>query len=68
MKVLMISPGFPADMPYFTRGLAQVGATVLGVGDQPQAALDETVREALTAYHQVAKLWDEERTVEDVAQ
>ena len=68
MKVLMISPGFPADMPYFTRGLAEVGATVLGVGDQPKGALDETVKRALTAYHQVAELWNEERTVEDVAQ
>ena len=27
MNVLMISPGFPADMPLFTRGLARVGAT-----------------------------------------
>ncbi|MEZ6013473.1 MAG: ATP-grasp domain-containing protein [Planctomycetota bacterium] len=62
----MISPGFPADMPHFTRGLAQVGATVLGVGDQPKAALEEPVKEALTAYLQVAKLWDEERTVGEV--
>ena len=33
----MISPGFPADMPLFTRGLARVGADVIGVGDQPKA-------------------------------
>jgi hypothetical protein len=67
MKVLMISPGFPADMPHFTRGLAQVGAKVLGVGDQPKGGLEESVKQSLTAYHQVAQLWDEERTVEDVA-
>ena len=31
MKVLMISPGFPAQMPEFTRGLAQIGAEVYGL-------------------------------------
>ena len=67
MKVLMISPGFPADMPHFTRGLVQMGATVVGVGDQPKAALEEPVKEALSAYLQVAELWNEERTVNDVA-
>ena len=51
MNVVMISPGFPDDLPLFTRGLARVGARVLGVGDQPKAALEETdVAEALTAY------------------
>ena len=28
MRVLMISPGFPTEMPLFTRGLARVGADV----------------------------------------
>ena len=39
MNVLMISPGFPDEMPLFTRGLAEIGASVFGIGDQPQAAL-----------------------------
>ena len=38
MVILIISPGYPADMPQFTRGLAEVGATVLGVGDQAPGA------------------------------
>ncbi len=66
MNVLMISPGFPDDMPYFTRGLARVGARVIGVGDQPKDALRPDVAEALSAYLCVAKLWDEERTVDEV--
>ena len=33
--VLMISPGYPAEMPFFTRGLARAGAQVIGAGDQP---------------------------------
>ena len=43
MNVLMFSPGFPAEMPRFTRGLARVGAGVLGLGDQPPAMLPEDV-------------------------
>jgi len=64
MNVLMISPGYPAEMPYFTRGLATVGARVFGVGDQPKDALPRDVRHALTAYLQVDQLWDETRTTE----
>jgi len=67
MKVLMISPGFPEDLKLFTRGLAQVGAQVLGVGDQPKGGLDPKVADALAAYLQVTELWDEERTVGEVA-
>ena len=33
--VVMLSPGYPMEMAYFTRGLAAVGARVIGVGDQP---------------------------------
>ena len=35
MNVLFLSPGFPAEMPRFARGLAGVGARVYGVGEQP---------------------------------
>ncbi len=66
MKVLMISPGFPLEMPYFTRGLSAVGASVLGIGDQPVQALAAPVREALTDYLQVRDLWDEPRVIDQV--
>lgn len=59
MNVLMISPGFPAEMPFFTRGLASVGANAIGLGDQPQSALPDVAREALAAYVQVASFTDE---------
>lgn len=61
MNVLIISPGYPADMPEFTRGLADCGATVFGIGDQGQANLPDTVRRSLSAYVQVASLWDTEQ-------
>jgi hypothetical protein len=50
MNVLIISPGYPADMPDFTRGLAASGAWVYGIGDQPPAALPDTVRRSLTGF------------------
>ncbi len=53
-NVIMISPGYPAEMAYFTRGLAQVGATVIGVGDQPPHALPDPARQALTHYEHVS--------------
>jgi len=59
MNVLMISPGFPAEMPFFTRGLARVGATVIGLGDQPEGALPELARESLAAYIQISSFTDE---------
>ena len=58
MNVLILSPGYPADMPEFTRGLAECGARVYGVGDQPAAALPELVRRSLSEYVQVRSLWD----------
>jgi biotin carboxylase len=68
MNVIMISPGFPAEMPHFTRGLREVGASVLGVGDTPQAGLDPDVRRNLDAYLQVQDLWDEEATTRAVVE
>jgi hypothetical protein len=49
----MISPGYPAEMAYFTRALAAVGATVIGVGDQPPSALPGVARDALAHYEHV---------------
>jgi biotin carboxylase len=59
MNVLMLSPGFPVEQPMFTRALAQVGAKVVGMGDQPESALPEMARHALSAYVQVDSFADE---------
>lgn len=66
MHVLFLSPGFPAEMPLFTRGLAQVGAKVFGVGDQPPQALPSEARQGLTDYLQVQNLADEDAVLEAV--
>jgi biotin carboxylase len=66
MNVLFLSPGFPAEMPLFTRGLAQVGAKVFGVGDQPRQALPSEARQGLSDYLQVRSLADEQGTIDAV--
>jgi ATP-grasp domain len=53
VNVVMVSPGYPVEMAYFTRALAAVGATVIGVGDQPSSALPEPARDALAHYEDV---------------
>jgi biotin carboxylase len=60
-NVLMISPGYPAEMAFFTRGLAQAGATVIGLGDQDSGALPPIAKEALRHYARVPSLADENR-------
>jgi formate-dependent phosphoribosylglycinamide formyltransferase (GAR transformylase) len=54
VNVVMISPGYPAEMAYFTRGLAAVGATVIGLGDQSPHQLPAAAREALAHYEHVS--------------
>jgi formate-dependent phosphoribosylglycinamide formyltransferase (GAR transformylase) len=64
--ILMFSPGFPGEMPFFTRGLRKVGATVIGLGDQPQSALPDVAKESLSAYVQVGSFTDEAAVFRDV--
>ncbi len=67
MNVLMLSPGFPVEQPFFTRGLARRGHHVIGLGDQPQHDLPPVAKESLAAYVQVASFTDEERVLATVA-
>jgi hypothetical protein len=48
--VLMLTPGYPGEMPYFTRGLSMQGAQVLGVADGPAHDLPELARRHLSDY------------------
>jgi biotin carboxylase len=60
VNVLMISPGYPAEMAFFTRGLAQAGANVIGLGDQSRQALPPAARDALDHYVHVGSLGAED--------
>lgn len=63
----MISPGFPNEMQYFTRGLAAVGAKVVGLGDQSESQLPDVARRSLSAYLHVPTFQDEAAIIEQVA-
>jgi biotin carboxylase len=67
MNVLFLSPGYPGEMPHFTRGLAAVGARVIGLGDQPARALPPMARRAVSAHVQVPNLLDEAAVVRQVS-
>lgn len=47
-------------MQQYTRGLAEVGAEVYGVGDQPAAALSPSLKQHLADYLQVPRMMDED--------
>lgn len=67
MNVLMISPGFPKEMQYFTRGLAAQGARVIGMGDQARDQLPRVAAEALSAHLHV-RFGDDGALVQQVAE
>ena len=60
-RVLFFSPGFPAEMPMFARGLAEVGAQVIGLGDTPVPALPDIARQSLVDYIRVRNLFGHRR-------
>lgn len=71
MRILMISPGYPGQMPSFANALTSVGAGVFGLGDQHRSSLPDSVRDSVVAHLQVPNLWDENavihRVLEEVA-
>jgi biotin carboxylase len=60
-NVLMIMPGFPGEMPFFTRGLSEVGATVWGVAPGHVTELPAVARRHLSRYLSVPSLFTDER-------
>jgi biotin carboxylase len=67
MKVVFLAPSYPPEMQQYTRGLAEVGAEVYGVGDTPTAALPGNVKAYLDDYLQVPRILDEEDVVSRVS-
>jgi formate-dependent phosphoribosylglycinamide formyltransferase (GAR transformylase) len=66
MNVLMIAPGYPGEMPYFCRGLAQHGGKVYGLSDVPENDLPALARQHLAGYLRVPNLTDEDAVVRAV--
>ena len=67
MRVVFLSPAFPAEMTKFTRGLAEVGATVLGVGDTPRESLPASVKPYLADFLTVPRMLDEQDVMNRVS-
>lgn len=63
MRVVFLSPAYPPEMQQYTRGLAEVGAEVYGIGDSHPEALPGDVKRYLHAYLQVPRIMDEEDVI-----
>lgn len=57
--VLLLGCAYPPELPYFTRGLARVGARVVGVDQLPESHLPPMTRDSLSGYFQVGSLFHE---------
>ncbi len=60
MLVILVEPCFPPNQREFARGLFEVGATVVGIGERPTGALDDGLRHWLHHYEQIPSVVDEE--------
>ena len=58
MNVVLVDPAFPPTQRQFARALAEVGATVIGIGDRPAEWLDDELRSWLAHYHVVPNVTD----------
>jgi len=58
VNVVFVEPAFPANQRQFVRGLAEVGATVIGIGERPAEWLDDELRGWLQHYHQIGSVTD----------
>src|SRR5260221_4675692 len=67
MRVVFLAPAYPPEMIQYTRGLAEVGAEVYGVGDSHRDALPREVKPHLHDYLQVPRILDEDDVIERVS-
>jgi formate-dependent phosphoribosylglycinamide formyltransferase (GAR transformylase) len=58
VNVVFVEPFFPSTQRNFVRGLAEVGATVIGIGEYPTEALDEQLKSWMVHYHRVPSVVD----------
>jgi formate-dependent phosphoribosylglycinamide formyltransferase (GAR transformylase) len=58
VNVVFVEPAFPPTQRHFVRALAEVGATVIGIGERPAEWLDDELRSWMPHYHQVGSVVD----------
>lgn len=59
MNVIFIEPSFPSYQKQFVRGLAEAGATVIGIGERPKDWLDDDIKNWLSHYEQIGSVVDD---------
>lgn len=66
MNVIFVEPSFPNTQRQFARALAEVGASVIGIGETPKDHLSDDLRSWLTHYEHVGSVTDEAAMVHAV--
>ena len=66
MNIIFIEPAFPPNQREFVRGLAEAGATVIGIGERPVDHLDQDLRDWMFHYQQIDNVTDVGALVEAV--
>ena len=60
MNVILLEPAFPAYQRDFARALAEIGATVIGIGERSRHELDDQLKSWLAHYEQVRSVVDDD--------
>ncbi len=68
MNIIFIEPSFPYNQKEFVRGLHQVGANIIGIGERPQEHLSDEVKAYLNSYIQVQSVVHEPTLLKAVQQ
>lgn len=63
MNFVYLCPDFPPNFRLFSRRLAELGVSVLGVGEAPLESLSEPLRAALRDYYRVRDMHDRDELV-----
>jgi carbamoylphosphate synthase large subunit len=58
MNAILVEPNFPKNQRQFARALAEVGATVIGLGETPADYLDDELKSWMHHYEQVPSVTD----------
>lgn len=66
MNVIFVEPAFPHNQRDFVRGLREVGATVIAIGESPRHELDSQTNDWLYDYIQVSSVCNEAEMIQAV--
>jgi formate-dependent phosphoribosylglycinamide formyltransferase (GAR transformylase) len=59
VNIVFVEPAFPPTQRHFVRALADVGASVIGIGERSVEHLDDELKSWMSHYHQVSTVVDE---------